>query len=172
MQKRSNDQLTAYELWTALKPTEAYTEEEIHRALGRVRIETCSNDMELVERMYDVVNKAQYAVPEKRKQHEIQAVQAATLNLKQQTHKLRFLHLLTYMRQQDTPQTVKVFEDEFIKILNEEKEVEQHNQHNKTSRQAAYNATTRRRGQGQAQANMHLLQQERTYREHMLQKAT
>ena len=46
------------------EPTEAYTEEEIHRALGRVRIETCSNDMELVERMYDVVNKAQYAVPQ------------------------------------------------------------------------------------------------------------
>ena len=81
---------------------------------------------------------------QKRKRYEIQAVQAATLNLKQQTHKLRFLHLLTYMRQQDTPQTVKVFEDEFIKILNEEKEVEQHNQHNKTSRQAAYNATTSR----------------------------
>ena len=40
---------TAYELWTALKPTEAYTEEEIHRALGRVRIETCTNDMELVK---------------------------------------------------------------------------------------------------------------------------
>ena len=106
-----------------MEPTEAYTEEEIHRALGRVRIETCSNDMELVEGMYDVVNKAQYAVPEKRKQYEIQAVQVATLNLKQQTHKLRFLHLLTYMRQQDTTDS----QDEFIKILNEEKEVEQHN---------------------------------------------
>ena len=73
---------TAYELWTTLKPTEAYTEEEIHRALSRVRIETCSNDMELVERMYDVVNKAQYAMPDKRKQYETQAVQAALLNLK------------------------------------------------------------------------------------------
>ena len=51
--------------------------------------------MELVERMYDVVNKAQYAVPEKRQQYETQAVQAATLNLKQQTHRLRFLNLLT-----------------------------------------------------------------------------
>ena len=129
MQRRLNDQLckTAYELWIALKPTEAYTEEEIHRALGRVRIETCSNDMELVERMYDVVNKAQYAVPGKRQQYETQAVQAATLNPKQPTHKLL----------QGTPQTVKVFEDEFIKILNEEKEVEQHNQHNKATRQAA-----------------------------------
>ena len=46
--------------------------------------------MELVERMYDVVNKAQYAVPEKQKQYEPQAVQAAALNLKQQTHRLRF----------------------------------------------------------------------------------
>ena len=54
--------------------------------------------------------------------------------------------MLTYMREKDTPQTVKVFEDEFIKILNEEKEVEQHNQHNKASRQAAYNATTNKQG--------------------------
>ena len=58
--------------------------------------------------MYDVVNKAQYAVPEKRQQYETQAVQAATLNLRQPTHKLRFLNLLTYMRNKDTPQTVKV----------------------------------------------------------------
>ena len=65
-ERSTYDCKTAYELWIALQPTEAYTEEEIHRALGRVRIETCSNDMELVERMYDVVNKAQYAVPDKR----------------------------------------------------------------------------------------------------------
>ena len=57
-ERSTYDCKTAHELWIALKPTEAYTEEEIHRALGRVRIETCSNDMELVERMYDVVNKA------------------------------------------------------------------------------------------------------------------
>ena len=68
-----------------------YTEEEVHRALGRLRIETCQNDMELVERMYDVVNKAEYAVPDKRQQYETQAAQAATLNLKQPTHKLGFL---------------------------------------------------------------------------------
>ena len=39
--KRSTyDCKTAHELWKTLQPTEAYTEEEIHRALGRVRIET------------------------------------------------------------------------------------------------------------------------------------
>ena len=97
--------------------------------------------------------------------YETQAVQAATLNLKQQTHKLRFLNLLTHMRLQDTPQTVKVFEDEFIKILNEEKEVEQHNQHNKATRQAAIlqrNNKQARWQRQQKQANMHLLRQERT----------
>ena len=65
-ERSTYDCKTAHELWKTLQPTEAYTEDEIHRALGRVRIETCTNDMELVERKYDVVNKAQYAVPDKR----------------------------------------------------------------------------------------------------------
>ena len=82
--------------------------------------------------------------------------------------------MLTYMRDKDTPQTVKVFEDEFIKILNEEKEVEQHNQHNEATRQAAHNATTNKQG-GKGNKS----KQTCTYcdkkghsKEHMLQEAT
>ena len=47
-ERSTYDCKTAHKLWKTLQPTEAYTEEEIHRALGRVRIETCSNAMELV----------------------------------------------------------------------------------------------------------------------------
>ena len=35
------DCTTAYQLWEALKPTEAYTEEDVQRSLDAVRIELC-----------------------------------------------------------------------------------------------------------------------------------
>ena len=54
---------TAYDLWTALQPAEGYTEEEVHRALSMLRIETCSTEMDLVERMHDVVSKVAYIMP-------------------------------------------------------------------------------------------------------------
>ena len=138
---------TAHDLWMALKPTEACTQEEVHRALDRVRLETCANDMELVERMHIVVNKVTFNLPEEREQYETRTVQAALLNLKQKDHKTRFFELLLHMGQRGTPQTVKEFEGQFLRVIKEEKEVEQHNRHNKSSRQAAYNATTKQDGQ-------------------------
>ena len=134
---------TAHDLWMALKPTEACTQEEVHRALDRVRLELCSNDMELLERMHIVVNKVNFSLPEERAQYETRTVQAALLNLKQPSTRIRFFHLILHMEQRGTPQTVKEFEGQFLKIIKEEKEVEQHNRHNKSSRQAAYNATTK-----------------------------
>ena len=73
---------TAYELWMALKPTEAYTQEEVHRALDQVRIEMCPTDMDLVERMHGVVNKVAFILPDERAQYETRTVQAALLNLR------------------------------------------------------------------------------------------
>ena len=134
---------TAYQLWEALKPTEAYTEEDVQRSLDNVRIELCSNDMELVERMHDVVNKVAFILPNERKQYETRTVKAALFNLKQQQHKLRFLDLIVHMSQPHTPQTVKEFEGQFLKIIKEEKEVEKHNKNNKSTRHAAYNVTTK-----------------------------
>ena len=115
---------TAYQLWEELKPTEAYTEEDVHRSLDKVRIELCSNDMELCERMHNVVNKVAFILPGETKQYETRVVKAALLNLKQSKHKLRFLDLLVHMSQRDTPQTVTEFEGQFLKIIKEEKEVE------------------------------------------------
>ena len=37
-ERSTYDCKTAHELWKTLQPTEAYTEEEIHRALSRVRM--------------------------------------------------------------------------------------------------------------------------------------
>ena len=136
-ERSTYDCKTAYQLWEALKPGEAYTEEEIHRSLTRVRMEMCTNEMELLERMYEVTNKAAIAVPDKREQYETQAVKEALLNLKQPTHKFRFMELLFHMTDDNTPQTVSEFEKQFMKIIKEEKEVEQHNRHNQSSRQAA-----------------------------------
>ena len=133
---------TAHQLWEELKPTEAYTEEDVHRSLDKVRIELCSNDMELCERMHNVVNKVAFILPSETKQYETRVVKAALLNLKQSKHKLRFLDLIVHMKQPSTPQTVKEFEGQYLKIIKEEKEVEEHNHDNKSSRQAAYNATT------------------------------
>ena len=122
---------TAYELWMALKPTEACTREEVHRALDLVRLEKCANDMELLERMHNVVNKVAFSLPEERAQYETRTVQAALLNLRQQQHKMRFFNLLVHMSQleRETPQTVKEFEGQFLRVIKEEKEVEQHNRH-------------------------------------------
>ena len=75
--------VTAYQLWEELKPTEAYTEEDVHRSLDKVRIELCSNDMELCERMHNVVNKVAFILPKELKQYETRVVKAAMLNLKQ-----------------------------------------------------------------------------------------
>ena len=144
---------TAHDLWMALQPTEAYTQEEVHRALDQVRIELCSDDMELVERMHGVVNKVAFTLPEERAQYETRTVQAALLNLKQPQHKMRFFELLFHMSNRDTPQTVKEFEGQFLRVINEEKEVEQHNRHNKSSRQAAYNATTKQDGQHKSECD-------------------
>ena len=57
---------TAYQLWEELKPTEAYTEEDVHRSLNKVRLELCSSDMELCERMHNVVNKVAFIMPDER----------------------------------------------------------------------------------------------------------
>ena len=59
---------TAYQLWEELKPTEAYTEEDVQRSLDKVRIELCSSDMELCERMHNVVNNVAYILPMELKQ--------------------------------------------------------------------------------------------------------
>ena len=142
------DCTTAYQLWEALKPTEAYTEEDVQRSLDAVRIELCSNDMELLERMHGVVNKVAYILPKERKQYETRTVKTAMLNLKQKQHKMRFLDLIVHMGQRDTPQTVKEFEGQFLKIIKEEQEVEQYNRQNKSSTQAAYNATTKQESKG------------------------
>ena len=133
---------TAYQLWEELKPTEAYTEEDVQRSLDKVRIELCSSDMELCERMHNVVNKVAFILPRELKQYETRVVKAALFNLKQTKHKLRFLDLIVHMSRSDTPQTVKEFEGQYLKIIKEEKEVEEHNHDNKSSRQAAYNTTT------------------------------
>ena len=93
---------TAHQLWETLKPAEAYTEEEVQRSLNYIRIELCSNDMELVERMHDVVNKVEFILPKERKQYETRAVHAALNNLKQQ-HKLRFLDLIAHMKHTNSP---------------------------------------------------------------------
>ena len=110
--------------------------------MDRVRLELCSSDMELCERMHNVVNKVAYIMPKEREQYETRVVGAALLNLKQTKHKLRFLDLIVHMDRKDTPQTVKEFEGQYLKIIKGEKEVEEHNHDNKSSRQAAYNATT------------------------------
>ena len=139
------DCTTAYQLWEALKPTEAYTEEDVQRSLDGVRIELC----ELLERMHGVVNKVAYILPKEREQYETRTVKTAMLNLKQKQHKMRFLDLIVHMGQRDTPQTVKEFEGQFLKIIKEEQDVEQHNHQNKSSTQAAYNATTRQESKGE-----------------------
>ena len=108
---------TAYQLWEELKPTEAYTEEDVQRSLDKVRIELCSSDMELCERMHNVVNKVAYILPNELKQYETRVVKAAMLNLKQSKHKLRFLDLIVHMKQPSTPQTVKEFEGQYLKII-------------------------------------------------------
>ena len=76
---------TAYQLWEALKPTEAYKEEDVQKSLNDVRIELCSNDMELVERMHDVVNKVAYILPKERQQYETRTVKTALLKLETTT---------------------------------------------------------------------------------------
>ena len=49
-EKSTYDCKTAHELWKTLQPTEAYTEEEIHRSLGRIIIH--SNELRRVRMLW------------------------------------------------------------------------------------------------------------------------
>ena len=143
------------------------------RSLDGVRIELCSNDMELLERMHGVVNKVAYILPKEREQYETRTVKTAMLNLKQKQHKMRFLDLIVHMGQRDTLQTVKEFEGQLLKIIKEEQEVEQHNRQNKSSTQAAYNATTKQESKGgQNKKECYYCEQERAHREGLFQETT
>jgi len=82
---------TASEMWNKLKPSRACTEEELQRLIAHVRLEYCLQDTDLIDKLYEIVNKSSQSVPDKKGMYEAQAIAAALLNLKARQHKFRFL---------------------------------------------------------------------------------
>ena len=136
---------TARQLWEKLMPTEQLTDSEIQRMIAAdLSLETYSeNEFGLVDKMYEIVNKAELIHSDnkdKSTMYEVQAIKAVMLSL--EGDRLRFFEVIAAMNALHTPQTVSEFEIHFSKLLKREKEVKQHNQRRNKPRTAAYNASS------------------------------
>jgi len=137
--------VTAKQLWDKLIPTEQLTDSEIQRMItANLSIDTYSdNELELVDKMYEIVNKAELIYSDnkdKATMYEVQTIKAVMLSL--EADRLRFFEVIAAMNAQHTQQTVSEFEIHFSKLLKREKEVKQHNQRRHKPRTAAYNASS------------------------------